>query len=88
MLLAENYTELAEAFGQPQTQFGSINSQLVSTLSSINSVMKYGSTEDILNLQSDSVNLNKGKILTTSSTEDANGQTLASVAKTNSSCDN
>ncbi|TMS03781.1 KN motif and ankyrin repeat domain-containing protein 1 [Larimichthys crocea] len=59
MLLAENYTELAEAFGQPQTQFGSINSQLVSTLSSINSVMKYGSTEDILNLQSDSVNLNK-----------------------------
>lgn len=54
MLLAENYTELAEAFGQPQSQFGSINSQLVSTLSSINSVMKYGSTEDILKLQADS----------------------------------
>lgn len=54
MLLAENYTELAEAFGQPQSQFGVINSQLVSTLSSINSVMKYGSTEDILKLQSDS----------------------------------
>ncbi|XP_072243439.1 KN motif and ankyrin repeat domain-containing protein 1a isoform X1 [Leuresthes tenuis] len=54
MLLAENYSELAEAFGQPQSQFGSINSQLVSTLSSINSVMKYGSVEDILKLQSDS----------------------------------
>ncbi|XP_018524490.1 KN motif and ankyrin repeat domain-containing protein 1a isoform X2 [Lates calcarifer] len=53
MLLAENYSELAEAFGQPQSQFGSINSQLVSTLSSINSVMKYGSVEDILKLQSD-----------------------------------
>lgn len=53
MLLAENYSELAEAFGQPQSQFGSINSQLVSTLSSINSVMKYGSSEDILKLQSD-----------------------------------
>lgn len=54
MLLAENYSELAEAFGEPQSQFGSINSQLVSTLSSINSVMKYGSAEDILKLQSDS----------------------------------
>lgn len=54
MLLAENYSELADAFGQPQTQFGSINSQLVSTLSSINSVMKCGSAEDILQLQSDS----------------------------------
>uniref|UniRef100_A0A8D3AR12 KN motif and ankyrin repeat domains 1a n=1 Tax=Scophthalmus maximus TaxID=52904 RepID=A0A8D3AR12_SCOMX len=53
MLLAENYSELAEAFGQPQSQFGSINSQLVSTLSSINSVMKYGSAEDLLRLQSD-----------------------------------
>ncbi|TWW60172.1 KN motif and ankyrin repeat domain-containing protein 1a isoform X1 [Takifugu flavidus] len=59
MLLAENYSELADAFGQPQSQFGSINSQLVSTLSSINTVMKSGSTEDILKLQSDSVNLNK-----------------------------
>ncbi|XP_041854290.1 KN motif and ankyrin repeat domain-containing protein 1a [Melanotaenia boesemani] len=54
MLLAENYSELAEAFGQPQSQFESINSQLVSTLSSINSVMKYGSAEDILKLQADS----------------------------------
>lgn len=61
MLLAENYSELADAFGQPQSQFGSINSQLVSTLSSINTVMKYGSSEDILKLQSDSVNLNKGE---------------------------
>ncbi|KAM7018620.1 KN motif and ankyrin repeat domain-containing protein 1a isoform 1-T3 [Tautogolabrus adspersus] len=59
MLLAENYSELAEAFGQPQSQFGSINSQLVSTLSSINSVMKYGSVEDILMLQSDAVNSDK-----------------------------
>ncbi|KAM9360820.1 KN motif and ankyrin repeat domain-containing protein 1a isoform 1-T2 [Symphorus nematophorus] len=59
MLLAENYSELAEAFGQPQSQFGSINSQLVSTLSSINSVMKYGSAEDILKLQADSVKLNQ-----------------------------
>lgn len=61
MLLAENYSELADAFGQPQSQFGSINSQLVSTLSSINTVMKCGSTEDILKLQSDSVNLNEGE---------------------------
>ncbi|XP_067427662.1 KN motif and ankyrin repeat domain-containing protein 1a isoform X1 [Thunnus thynnus] len=59
MLLAENYSELAEAFGQPQSQFGSINSQLVSTLSSINSVMKYGSAEDIFKLQSDSLDSNK-----------------------------
>lgn len=66
MLLAENYTELAEAFGQPQSQFGSINSQLVSTLSSINSVVKHGSTEDILKLQSDSMNLNKGENFTIS----------------------
>ncbi|XP_026177774.1 KN motif and ankyrin repeat domain-containing protein 1a isoform X2 [Mastacembelus armatus] len=59
MLLAENYSELAEAFGQPQSQFGSINNQLVSTLSSINSVVKYGSAEDILKLQSDFVGSNK-----------------------------
>ncbi|KAM3868464.1 KN motif and ankyrin repeat domain-containing protein 1a [Diretmus argenteus] len=59
MLLAENYSELADAFGQPQSQFGSINSQLVNTLSSINTVMKYGSTEDILKLQPDSVASNR-----------------------------
>uniref|UniRef100_A0A3P9MA77 KN motif and ankyrin repeat domains 1a n=1 Tax=Oryzias latipes TaxID=8090 RepID=A0A3P9MA77_ORYLA len=53
MLLAENYSELADAFGQPQSQLGSLNSQLVSTLSSINSVMKYGSAEDIRKLQAD-----------------------------------
>lgn len=70
MLLAENYSELAEAFGQPQTQFGSINSQLVSTLSSINSVMKYGSAEDILKLQSESVESDKGEC-----TGDANSST-------------
>uniref|UniRef100_H3C562 KN motif and ankyrin repeat domains 1 n=1 Tax=Tetraodon nigroviridis TaxID=99883 RepID=H3C562_TETNG len=61
MLLAENYSELADAFGQPQSQFGSINSQLVSTLSSINTVMRYGSSEDILKLQSDPASL-KGKV--------------------------
>ncbi|KAJ8395829.1 hypothetical protein AAFF_G00027120 [Aldrovandia affinis] len=47
MLLAENYSELADAFGQPHTQIGSINSQLVNTLSSINTVMKYASTEEL-----------------------------------------
>ncbi|KAJ8261309.1 hypothetical protein COCON_G00170320 [Conger conger] len=47
MLLAENYSELADAFGQPHSQIGSINSELVNTLSSINSVMKYASTEEL-----------------------------------------
>ncbi|KAJ8285343.1 hypothetical protein GJAV_G00025750 [Gymnothorax javanicus] len=46
-LLAENYSELADTFGQPQSQIGSINSQLVNTLSSINSVMKYASAEEL-----------------------------------------
>nr|XP_034953371.1 KN motif and ankyrin repeat domain-containing protein 1 isoform X2 [Zootoca vivipara] len=50
MLLAENYAELADAFGEPHAQIGSINSQLISTLSSINSVMKYASTEELRNL--------------------------------------
>ncbi|XP_076005466.1 KN motif and ankyrin repeat domain-containing protein 1a isoform X2 [Genypterus blacodes] len=59
MLLAENYSELADAFGQPQSQFGSINNQLVSTLSSIHSVMKCGSAEDLINLQLDSAATNK-----------------------------
>ncbi|KAG7481318.1 hypothetical protein MATL_G00065630 [Megalops atlanticus] len=49
-LLAENYSELADAFGQPHSQIGSINSQLVSTLSSINSVVKYGSVEELRNI--------------------------------------
>lgn len=66
MLLAENYRELADAFGPPQqSQFNSINSELVTTLSSINSVMKYGSIEDLhnlelRNLQADSGNVRKG----------------------------
>ncbi|XP_077201001.1 KN motif and ankyrin repeat domain-containing protein 1 isoform X2 [Paroedura picta] len=47
MLLAENYSELAEAFGEPHSQIGSLNSQLISTLSSINTVMKYASTEEL-----------------------------------------
>ncbi|XP_067425294.1 KN motif and ankyrin repeat domain-containing protein 1 isoform X3 [Emydura macquarii macquarii] len=50
MLLAENYSELAEAFGEPHTQIGSLNSQLINTLSSINSVMKYASTEELRSL--------------------------------------
>ncbi|KAM6965446.1 KN motif and ankyrin repeat domain-containing protein 1a [Aplochiton taeniatus] len=61
MLLAENYSELADAFGQPHSQFGSINSELVHTLTSINSVMKYGSVEevrDILELHVDSASIN------------------------------
>ncbi|XP_078070446.1 KN motif and ankyrin repeat domain-containing protein 1a isoform X2 [Mustelus asterias] len=49
MLLAENYTELADAFGQPHSQIGSLNSQLINTLTSMNSVMKFGSTEEIRN---------------------------------------
>ncbi|XP_028980395.2 KN motif and ankyrin repeat domain-containing protein 1a isoform X2 [Esox lucius] len=53
MLLAENYSELADAFGQPSSfsQMGSINSQLVNTLTSINSVMKYSSAEDLSALE-------------------------------------
>ncbi|XP_073807164.1 KN motif and ankyrin repeat domain-containing protein 1a isoform X1 [Danio rerio] len=51
MLLAQNYSELADAFGPPQqSQFSSINSELVTTLSSINSVWKYGSLEELCNL--------------------------------------
>ncbi|XP_062985372.1 KN motif and ankyrin repeat domain-containing protein 1 isoform X2 [Elgaria multicarinata webbii] len=50
MLLAENYSELADAFGEPHSQIGSLNSQLISTLSSINTVMKYASTEELRNL--------------------------------------
>ncbi|CAI9574278.1 unnamed protein product, partial [Staurois parvus] len=47
MLLAENYTELAETFGEPYSQIGSLNSQLINTISSINSVMKYSSNEEL-----------------------------------------
>ncbi|XP_013203549.1 KN motif and ankyrin repeat domain-containing protein 1 isoform X3 [Microtus ochrogaster] len=46
-LLAENYSELAEAFGEPHSQIGSLNSQLISTLTSINSVMKSASMEEL-----------------------------------------
>lgn len=65
-LLAQNYSELADAFGPPQqSQFSSINSELVTTLSSINSVMKYGSVEDLRSMdllrpQGDSGNTVKG----------------------------
>ncbi|XP_016357064.1 KN motif and ankyrin repeat domain-containing protein 1-like isoform X2 [Sinocyclocheilus anshuiensis] len=51
MLLAQNYSELADAFDPPQqSQFSSINCELVTTLSSINSVMKYGSIEELSNV--------------------------------------
>ncbi|NXF08479.1 KANK1 protein, partial [Smithornis capensis] len=50
MLLAENYSELAEAFGEPHSQIGSLNSQLIGTLTSISSVMKYASTEELRSL--------------------------------------
>ncbi|KAM3937655.1 KN motif and ankyrin repeat domain-containing protein 1 isoform 2-T3 [Leptodactylus fuscus] len=60
MLLAENYSELAETFGEPYSQIGTLNSQLISTISSINSVMKYGSNEELQNLgrQKKSLELN------------------------------
>lgn len=52
MLLTQNYSELAETFGEPHAQIGSLNSQLISTLSSINSVMKYASNEELRSLES------------------------------------
>uniref|UniRef100_A0A5F8GH38 KN motif and ankyrin repeat domains 1 n=1 Tax=Monodelphis domestica TaxID=13616 RepID=A0A5F8GH38_MONDO len=58
-LLAENYSELAEAFGEPHSQIGSLNSQLISTLSSINSVMKYTSPEELRNTDVQRQNLDK-----------------------------
>lgn len=75
MLLTENYSELAEAFGQPQSQFGSINNELVSTLTSLNSVVKYGSAEDILKLQAESAGSDKGETFTTSTGENVVGST-------------
>ncbi|KAJ8376804.1 hypothetical protein SKAU_G00073840 [Synaphobranchus kaupii] len=39
MLLAENYSQLAYAFGQPHTKTGSVVSLLVNTLSSVSSVI-------------------------------------------------
>ncbi|XP_038625365.1 KN motif and ankyrin repeat domain-containing protein 1 isoform X2 [Tachyglossus aculeatus] len=56
-LLTENYSELAEAFEAPRAQIGSLNSQLISTLSSINSVMKCASTEELRNLDFQKHNL-------------------------------
>ncbi|MBN3288807.1 KANK1 protein, partial [Polyodon spathula] len=50
MLLAENYSELEDTFGQPHSQIGSLNCQLINTLSSINTVMKCASTEELRSL--------------------------------------
>lgn len=66
-LLAENYSELADAFGQPQSQIGSINSQLVNTLSSINSVVRYASAEELRSIDTsqlcpETTSANKGMI--------------------------
>ncbi|XP_069481851.1 KN motif and ankyrin repeat domain-containing protein 1 isoform X1 [Ambystoma mexicanum] len=55
MLLTQNYSELAETFGEPHAQIGSLNSQLISKLSSINSVMKYASTEELRNLDTQKI---------------------------------
>ncbi|XP_043574251.1 KN motif and ankyrin repeat domain-containing protein 1a isoform X5 [Chiloscyllium plagiosum] len=76
MLLAENYTELADAFGQPHSQIGSLNSQLINTLTSINSVMKHGNTEEIKN--SDIVNPCVDTVMTVPS---SNTSTLKSIMK-------
>ncbi|XP_007890818.2 KN motif and ankyrin repeat domain-containing protein 1 isoform X2 [Callorhinchus milii] len=64
-LLAENYTELADAFGEPGSHIGSLNCQLINTLSSISSAMKYGSTEEIrsgdaVDLRPDSAEIDTG----------------------------
>ncbi|XP_073525473.1 KN motif and ankyrin repeat domain-containing protein 1-like [Phyllobates terribilis] len=83
MLLAENYTELAETFGEPYSQIGTLNSQLIHTISSINSVMKYGSNEDLqtLGLQKKSLELN----LYSGSKEDCSGQAKVSTECSSSS---
>ncbi|KAM6229679.1 KN motif and ankyrin repeat domain-containing protein 1 isoform 2-T2 [Porphyrio hochstetteri] len=77
MLLAENYSELAEAFGEPHSQIGSLNSQLISTLSSINSVMRYASTEELrsLDLQKQCMERNTTPVCTN------NENTLKSIMK-------
>ncbi|KAL7839618.1 hypothetical protein SRHO_G00262760 [Serrasalmus rhombeus] len=63
MLLAENYSELADAFDPPQqSQFSTINSELVTTLSSINSVMKYGSVEELHNLDLHELQMASGNV--------------------------
>ncbi|XP_036710615.1 KN motif and ankyrin repeat domain-containing protein 1 isoform X3 [Balaenoptera musculus] len=58
-LLTENYSELAEAFGEPRSQIGSLNSQLINALSSINSVVKSASAEE---LRPDFLNTSLGKV--------------------------
>ncbi|KAM6036839.1 KN motif and ankyrin repeat domain-containing protein 1 isoform 3-T4 [Theristicus caerulescens] len=77
MLLAENYSELAEAFGEPHSQIGSLNSQLISTLTSINSVMKYASTEELrsLDLQKQCMERSTASVCTN------NENTLKSIMK-------
>ncbi|XP_026884993.2 KN motif and ankyrin repeat domain-containing protein 1a isoform X1 [Electrophorus electricus] len=65
MLLAENYSELADAFGPPQQfQFSSINSELVTTLSSINSVMMYGSVEELHDMDLRGLQIDSGNVRT------------------------
>ncbi|XP_072695475.1 KN motif and ankyrin repeat domain-containing protein 1 isoform X4 [Canis lupus baileyi] len=75
MLLAENYSELAEAFGEPHSQIGSLNSQLIRTLSSINSVMKSASTEELRNPDFPKMSLGKVTVCTNSE------NTLKSIMK-------
>ncbi|XP_075683857.1 KN motif and ankyrin repeat domain-containing protein 1 [Rhinoderma darwinii] len=77
MLLAENYTELAETFGEPYSQIGTLNSKLISTISSINSVMKYGSNEELQNLELQKKSLELA--LFSGSKENATSQTKASA---------
>ncbi|KAI5088346.1 KN motif and ankyrin repeat domain-containing protein 1 isoform X1 [Silurus meridionalis] len=92
MLLAENYSELADAFGPPQqSQFNSINSELVTTLSSINSVMKYGSIEDLnnmdlWNLQADSGNARKDSHIASSQEVTHTARVCAEDTVTNEQC--
>ncbi|KAJ8391710.1 hypothetical protein AAFF_G00086600 [Aldrovandia affinis] len=79
MLLAENYSELADAFGQPHSQIGSINSQLVNTLSSINSVVKHASAEELC-----SIDILKLCPESTSANRDAGPLQMASEVRTQS----
>ncbi|XP_066897719.1 KN motif and ankyrin repeat domain-containing protein 1 isoform X9 [Kogia breviceps] len=73
-LLAENYSELAEAFGEPHSQIGSLNSQLITALSSINSVVKSASAEE---LRPDFMKTSLGKVTVCTNNE----STLKSIMK-------
>ncbi|XP_073662282.1 KN motif and ankyrin repeat domain-containing protein 1 isoform X8 [Tursiops truncatus] len=73
-LLAENYSELAEAFGEPHSQIGSLNSQLINALSSINSVVKSASAEE---LRPDFLKTSLGKVTVCTNNE----STLKSIMK-------